>query len=109
MQGAVSNQQDVSNAWKNNYSFEGESLHEMLLDLQERVGTAELSLEEQKIQEVQGDVDNLVELAQQPEVIKIVNLVFLEAVLKRASDITSRCTRIPSASACAWTGSRSRS
>ncbi|MBX3180259.1 MAG: Flp pilus assembly complex ATPase component TadA [Candidatus Hydrogenedentes bacterium] len=87
VQGAVSNQQDVSNAWKNNYSFEGESLHEMLLDLQERVGTAELSLEEQKIQEVQGDVDNLVELAQQPEVIKIVNLVFLEAVLKRASDI----------------------
>ena len=87
VQGAVSNQQDVSASWKANYSFEGESIHEMLLQLQERVGTAELSLEEQKIQEVQGDVDNLVELAQQPEVIKIVNLVFLEAVTKRASDI----------------------
>ena len=87
VQGAVSNQQDVSASWKSNYSFEGESIHAMLLELQEKVGTEELSLEEQKIQEVEGDVDNLVQLAQQPEVIKIVNLVFLEAVMKRASDI----------------------
>ncbi|MBL7645333.1 MAG: Flp pilus assembly complex ATPase component TadA [Candidatus Hydrogenedentes bacterium] len=87
IQGAVSNQQDVSNAWKNNYSFEGESIHSMLLDLQEKVGNAELTMDEQKIQQVTGDTDNLVELAQQPEVIKIVNLVFLEAVQKRASDI----------------------
>lgn len=87
IQGAVSNQQDVSASWKANYSFETESIHEMLIELQEKVGTAELSLDEMRIQEVQGDVDNLVELAQQPEVIKIVNLVFLEAVVKRASDI----------------------
>lgn len=87
IQGAVSNQQDVSASWKANYSFEGDSIHEMLLQLQEKVGTAELSLDEQRIQEVTGDIDNLVELAQQPEVIKIVNLVFLEAVQKRASDI----------------------
>jgi type IV pilus assembly protein PilB len=83
----VSNQLDVTNAWKNNYSFEGDSIHSMLLDLQEKVGNAELTMDEQKIQQVTGDVDNLVELAQQPEVIKIVNLVFLEAVQKRASDI----------------------
>jgi type IV pilus assembly protein PilB len=87
IQGAVSNQLDVTNAWKNNYSFEGDSIHSMLLDLQEKVGNAELTMDEQKIQQVTGDVDNLVELAQQPEVIKIVNLVFLEAVQKRASDI----------------------
>ena len=87
IQGAVSNQLDVSNAWKNNYSFEGDSIHSMLLDLQEKVGNAELTMDEQKIQQVTGDTDNLVELAQQPEVIKIVNLVFLEAVQKRASDI----------------------
>jgi type IV pilus assembly protein PilB len=38
-------------------------------------------------QEIIRDSENLVELAQLPEVIRIVNLVFLEAVKKRASDI----------------------
>lgn len=87
VQGAVSNEADVAAAWKSNYSFEGDSIHEMLLELQEKVGLGELTFEEMGLQEVTGDVDNLVELAQQPEVIKIVNLVFLEAVQKRASDI----------------------
>ncbi len=77
VRGAVSNEQDVNAAWKNNYSFETDSIHEMLDDLQKRVGDAALSLEELGQQEVVGDVDNLVELAQQPEVIKIVNLCFL--------------------------------
>ncbi len=85
--GAVSNEKDVAASWKANYSFEGDSIHEMLLELQEKVGTGALSMEEMGMQEVTGDTDNLVELAQQPEVIKIVNLVFLEAVQKRASDI----------------------
>jgi type IV pilus assembly protein PilB len=49
IQGAVSNQQDVTNAWKNNYSFEGDSIHSMLIDLQEKVGNAELTMDEQKI------------------------------------------------------------
>ena len=87
VRGAVSNAADVAQAWKANYSFETDSIHEMLVDLQNRVGTEELSFAELGLQEVVGDVDNLVELAQQPEVIKIVNLVFLEAVQKRASDI----------------------
>ncbi|MFP4500031.1 MAG: GspE/PulE family protein [Candidatus Hydrogenedentota bacterium] len=87
VRGAVSNQHDVAEAWKTNYSFESESIEEMLSDLQDRVGTAQLTLEELGTQEVVKDTDNLVELAQQPEVIKIVNLVFLEAVQKRASDI----------------------
>ncbi|MBI2422496.1 MAG: Flp pilus assembly complex ATPase component TadA [Candidatus Hydrogenedentes bacterium] len=87
VRGAVSNQHDVSQAWKNNYAFETESVAAMLEELKDRVGTAELTMEELGLQEVVGDVDNLVALAQQPEVIKIVNLVFLEAVQKRASDI----------------------
>ncbi len=87
VQGAVSNERDVAAAWKANYSFEGDSIHEMLVALQERVGTGEYSLAELGVQEVTGDTDNLVELAQQPQIIKIVNLVFLEAVQKRASDI----------------------
>lgn len=87
VQGAVSNQQDVTEALKQNYSYEGDSIHETLKELVERVGDQELSLEELGTQKIVGDVDNLVELAQEPEVIKIVNLIFLEAVQKRASDI----------------------
>jgi type IV pilus assembly protein PilB len=87
VRGAVSNPTDVQAAWKNNYSFETDSIHEMLHDLQDRVGMEEMTLEELGTQEVIGDTDNLVELAMQPEVIKIVNLIFLEAVQKRASDI----------------------
>lgn len=87
VRGAVSNSADVAAAWKNNYSFETESIHDMLEDLERKVGTGALTLEELGTLEVVGDTENLVELAQQPEVIKIVNLVFLEAVQKRASDI----------------------
>jgi type IV pilus assembly protein PilB len=87
VRGAVSNPVDVATAWKNNYAFELDSIHEMLHDLEEKVGTKEMTLEELGTQEVIRDTDNLVELAQQPEVIKIVNLIFLEALQKRASDI----------------------
>src|SRR5690606_31453585 len=47
----------------------------------------ELSLEELGQQRIISDVDNLVELAQEPEINKLVNLVLLEAVQKKASDI----------------------
>lgn len=87
VRGAVSNPLDVATAWKNNYAYELDSIHEMLHDLEDKVGTRELTLQELGTQEVVRDQDNLVELAQQPEVIKIVNLIFLEAVQKRASDI----------------------
>jgi type IV pilus assembly protein PilB len=87
VRGAVSNLNDITLAWKTNYSFETDSIHEMLVELQDKVGLGDLTLAELGTQEVVGDTDNLVELAQQPEVIKIVNLVFLEAVQKRASDI----------------------
>ena len=87
VKGAISNHQDVANSLKNNYSYESTSVHETLTELVERVGDAELSMEELGQQEIIGDVDNLIQLSQEPEVIKIVNLVFLEAVQKRASDI----------------------
>ncbi len=87
VRGAISNPQDIVTAWKNNYSFETDSIHEMISELQERVGSTDLSLEELGTQEIIRDSENLVELAQLPEVIRIVNLVFLEAVKKRASDI----------------------
>jgi type IV pilus assembly protein PilB len=87
VQGAVSNPDDVREAQKKNYSYETESIGKMLADLTERVGDKELTDAEMGLQEVVGDTENLVELTQQPEVIKIVNLIFLTAVQKRASDI----------------------
>ncbi len=87
VRGAISNPQDIAIAWKNNYAVEMDSIHEMIMELQEKVGNQELTLEELGTQEIIKDTENLVELAQLPEVIKIVNLVFLEAVKKRASDI----------------------
>lgn len=87
VEGAVSNLQDVSASIKANYSYETDSIHATLEAVLKKVGDKELTLEELGQQQVIGDVDNLVELAQEPEIIKIVNLVLLEAVQKKASDI----------------------
>lgn len=87
IEGAVSSLEEVQQSIKSNYSFEGDSIHGTLEDLLEIVGDKELTLEELGQQKIIGDVDNLIELAQEPEVIKIVNLVLLEAVQKKASDV----------------------
>ncbi len=87
VRGAISNPEDVSAAWKKNYSLETGSVDSMLNELTSLVGTEELSLEELGQQEILSDAENLTELAQQPEVIKIVNLIFLTALQKRASDV----------------------
>ena len=87
VQFAYSNPQDIQACIKSNYSFESDSIQENLQALIDRVGDTALSMEELGQQQIVGDVDNLVHLAQEPEVIKIVNLVLLDAVHKRASDI----------------------
>ncbi|MBI4557335.1 MAG: Flp pilus assembly complex ATPase component TadA [Candidatus Hydrogenedentes bacterium] len=85
--GAISNPQDVANYIKNNYSYEADSIHETLSELVQRVGDSALTADELGQAEIVGDADNLKQLAQEPEVIQIVNLCLLEAVVKRASDI----------------------
>ena len=87
VRGAVSNQQDVTQSINSNYSYESNDLNVTLQDLVARVGEKELSFDELGQMAIVGDVDNLVALSQEPEVIKIVNLVLLEAVQKKASDI----------------------
>ncbi|MCP4642320.1 MAG: Flp pilus assembly complex ATPase component [bacterium] len=87
VKGAISNQADITHFIDKNYSYEADSIHETLNDLVARVGEGGLTAAELGTQEIVGDVDNLIQLAQEPEVIKIVNLVLLEAVQKRASDI----------------------
>ena len=87
VKGAVSNEQDVTVFIERNYKGQMESVHQTLQDLIAHVGDQEYTLSDAGTHEIVGDVDNLVALAQEPEVIKIVNLVLLEAVQKRASDI----------------------
>ena len=87
VEGAVSNLEEVQQSIKANYAFEGDSITGTLKELLDIVGDKELSFEELGQQKLIGDVDNLVELAMEPEVIKIVNLVLLEAVQKKASDV----------------------
>ncbi|MFA6240571.1 MAG: ATPase, T2SS/T4P/T4SS family [Candidatus Hydrogenedentales bacterium] len=87
IQGAISNPSDIAIFIKNNYAFETDSIHETLQELVKKVGDHALTEQELGQQKIISDVDNLIELAQEPEVIKIVNLVMLDAVTKRASDI----------------------
>lgn len=85
--GAISNQQDITKFIEENYSYQSDSIHQTLEDLIAHTGDSELTLEETGTHELISNEDNLIELAQEPEVIKIVNLVLLEAVQKRGSDI----------------------
>jgi len=87
VEGAVSNLTDVTASIKANYSFEGDDISETLKQILEKVGDAELTMEELGQQQIITDIDNLIELAQQPDIIKMVNLVLLEAVQKKASDV----------------------
>jgi len=87
VKGAISNHPDVAASLKSNYTYESQSIHETLKEIVQKVGDTELSEEELGQQKIIGDTENLVELAQEPEVIKIVNLVLLESVQKHASDI----------------------
>ncbi len=87
IQPAVSNHADISKFIKDNYVEGGESLNDTLSALIDRVGDTALTAEEMGQQEVIADSENLVQLSQEPEVIMIVNVVLLDAVKKRASDI----------------------
>ncbi len=85
--GAISNQEAITKFIEDNYSYQADSIHQTLEDLIAHTGDSELTLEETGTHELISNEDNLIELAQEPEVIKIVNLVLLEAVQKRGSDI----------------------
>jgi type IV pilus assembly protein PilB len=86
VKGAVSNAQDVGIAIKSNYSYEADSIQATLDDLVDQVGSEAFTSAEAGLIEI-GDLDNIKQQAQIPEIIRIVNLVLLQAVKKRASDI----------------------
>ena len=86
VKGAISNIEDITKALQHNYSYEAESVQEVL---QELVRDADLTADRsQELARLElPDVESLAALAQEPEVIKMVNLVLLDALQKRASDI----------------------
>jgi type IV pilus assembly protein PilB len=83
----VSNHADIAKFIKDNYMEGSDSLKDTLSALIDRVGDAALTAEEMGQQEVIADERNLVQLSQEPEIIMIVNVVLLDALKKRASDV----------------------
>jgi type IV pilus assembly protein PilB len=82
--GAVSNPDAVHEFISKNYAFEADKIGDVLQELVEEH-------EDKVIESIARldlpDIENLKALANEPEVIKMVNLLFMDAVSKRASDI----------------------
>lgn len=87
IEGAVSNPHDVHEFIANNYSSQTNSIEDTLSDLAARVGENDLTAEELGTQQLIGEDESLVALAQEPEIIRLVNTVMMYAVQHRASDI----------------------
>jgi len=82
--GAVSNPDAVRECLNKNYTFETEKIGDVLQELVD----AHQDREVETIARIDlPDVENIRALANEPEIIKMVNLLLLDAVAKRASDI----------------------
>ncbi len=82
--GAVSNPDAVRECLNKNYTFETEQIGDVLQELVD----AHHDREVESIARIDlPDVENIRALANEPEIIKMVNLLLLDAVAKRASDI----------------------
>jgi len=86
VKGAISTIEDVDRALERNFSYKATAISETLDSL-----IAEVSQkgEEEEIlpENVLYDIDNLAQLANEPEIIKLVNLVLMRAIQTGASDI----------------------
>jgi len=82
--GAVSNPDAVRQCISKNYSFQTEQIGDVLQELVE----AHEDREVETIARLElPDIENIKALANEPEIIKMVNLLLMDAVAKRASDI----------------------
>jgi len=82
--GAVSNPDSVRTSIGKNYSFESENIGDVLQELVEAHQYREI----ETIARIDlPDIENIKALANEPEIIKMVNLLLMDAVAKRASDI----------------------
>ena len=85
VKGAISTIEDVDRALERNYSYKASAIGETLDSLIAQV--SEKDVEEIIPENVLYDIDNLAQLANEPEIIKLVNLVLMRALQTGASDI----------------------
>jgi type IV pilus assembly protein PilB len=85
VQGAISTIEDVDSALEQNYSYKASAVSEILDTLVEEVGKQDK--EEMLPDNVLYDIDNLAQLANEPEIIKLVNLVLMRSLQTGSSDI----------------------
>ncbi|MDP3789027.1 MAG: ATPase, T2SS/T4P/T4SS family, partial [Candidatus Omnitrophota bacterium] len=82
IKGIIAREADITEAIHKYYGESGESINEILGEIEKKVPIAPVEEEEELT-----DVVVLQELASQPPVVKLLNLILLQAVKDRASDI----------------------
>ena len=85
VKGAISTIEDVDKALERNYAYKASAIGDTLDSLIAEV--SEKETEEVMPENVLYDIDNLAQLANEPEIIKLVNLVLMRSLQTGASDI----------------------
>ncbi len=88
VEGAVSNEEDVEEAIEEYYAGKSDSVDDLLDEMDEEEDEEEeyaMMIEEQEDEAI--NIDNLEEMAQKAPVVKLLNLVLLQAIRDQASDI----------------------
>jgi type IV pilus assembly protein PilB len=87
IEGAVSSQTEIAAAIEKHYGYQGDSasalIDELFADVEKVVDEAKSQIGREEI----ADANNLISLAHEAPVIKLINLVILQAVQSRASDL----------------------
>ena len=81
VKGVIAKEEEILDAIQKYYGESGESINELLKEIEKKVPS--MPKEEEEV----TDVVVLQELASQPPVVKLLNLILLQAVKERASDI----------------------
>ncbi len=85
VKGAISNKGDIDEAIVRYYGTAGESVEELLKEIESDISVEKL--EKYDEESIEDDVISLRELASEAPVIKLLNLVLIQAIKDRASDI----------------------
>lgn len=83
VKGVIAKEDDILEAIQKYYGESGESIDELLSEIEKKIPSAPAEIAEEEI----TDTVVLQELASQPPVVKLLNLILLQAVKDRASDI----------------------
>ena len=87
IEGAVSSQSEIASAIESHYGYQGESaaalIDELFADVEKVLDKSSIAGGREEI----VDANNLISLAHEAPVIKLINLVVLQAVQNRASDL----------------------